>query len=390
MRDDPERCMSWWKQALLCAVILVAAALIWYQYFPGARQVAADFGVGQAPAATASSGEGRQGGPGRRGMAGGEQSPVVTAAIANATINDRFSAIGNGKALYTVAVRPYMSGRLTEILVEPGATVQAGDVIARMDSESERIAVDRAELALDDARARFDRINALRTSNTVTAVQQTEAELALRNAELALREARLALERRAIVSPINGTVGILPVSPGDYVTSSDDIAIIDDRSQILVDFWVPERFARLLRIGMPLVAESVARPDETYQGTVSAIDNQVDPASRTLRVQGRMDNPADTLRSGMAFRVMMQFPGESYPAVDPLSVQWSTDGAYVWVVRDGTALRMPVRIVQRNSESVLIDGAFADGDLVVVEGVHVVREGQGVPVAGAGGPARGS
>lgn len=372
--------MSWWKQALWSLIILLAAGALWFHYFPGARQMAADWGLIQAPAAAATAPGEREGRAGR--MAARVESPVITAPVTNATINDRLTAVGTGKSRYTVALRPYTSGRLMEILVEPGAEVEAGDVIARMDSEAERIAVDRAELALDDARARLERIRALRSSNTVTAVQLTEAELAVRNAELELREARLALERRDIIAPISGTVGILPVSPGDYVTSSTDIATIDDRWEILVDFWVPERFARLIKVGMPLTASSIARPDETYEGTVAVIDNQVDPNSRTLHVQGKIANPADTLRAGMAFRVSMQFPGESFPAVNPLSVQWSTEGAYVWVVREGAAVRTPVRVIQRNADSVLVDGAFLDGDHVVVEGVHAVREGLPIPVAG--------
>ncbi|MCT7377497.1 efflux RND transporter periplasmic adaptor subunit [Chelativorans salis] len=380
--------MTWWKQALLCLLLLGAAAVVWYRFFPGAAEVAAEWGIGEAPAATAPADEAPRGGPGRRG--GGMQSPVVATPVTTATINDRLTAIGTGNALRTVAVRPFTSGRLTEVSVEPGAEVEAGEIIARLDSETESIAVDRAELALDDARARLERISALRSSNTVTAVQQTEVQLEVRNAELALREARLALERREIVAPIGGFVGILPVAQGDYVTSSDDIATIDDRSQILVDFWVPERYAGALAVGMPLTARSIARPDESYTGTVRAIDNKIDQESRTLRVQGRIDNPADTLRSGMAFRVSMAFAGETYPAVDPLAVQWGTEGAYVWVVRDGVARRTPVRIIQRNSDSVLVDGAFAEGDQAVVEGVHAVREGQGVSIAGNESQPRGS
>ena len=370
--------MSWWKQALLCLLILLVSAAIAYRYLPGAREIAAQWGLVETPAAAAISDDGsRRAG---RGF-GGLQSPIVTASVTNAKINDSLTAIGTGSALRTVAVRPYDAGRLIEIVVEAGGTVEAGDVIARMDSESESIAVDRAKLALDDALARLKRIDALRSSNTVTAVQQTDAELAMRNAELELRDARLALERRRIVAPIGGYVGILPVSEGDYVTSSDTIATIDDRSQILVDFWVPERYARSLTVGMPLTAQSIARPDETYTGIVRAIDNQVDPESRTLHIQGRIDNPGDILRSGMAFSVGMSFPGETYPAVNPLAVQWGTEGAYVWAVRGGVAQRLPVRIIQRNSDSILVDGELEEGDTVVVEGVHAVREG--VPVAGA-------
>ena len=47
----------------------------------------------------------------------------------------------------------------------------------------------------------------------------------------------------------------------------------------------------------------------------------------------------------------MKFPGDTYPAVSPLAIQWGTDGAFVWAVEDGKAKRMPVRIVQRNTET---------------------------------------
>lgn len=314
-------------------------------------------------------------------MGMGVPAVIITEDVGTATINDRLSAIGTGSALHSVAVRPYSSGRLMEILVEPGSEVRAGDVIARMDSEAERIAVDRAELTLEDAHAKLERAQALAKSNNITPVQLRDAELAVRTAELQLRENQLALDRREIRAPINGIIGILPLSPGDYVTSSTDIATIDDRSEILVDFWVPERYARQIQIGAPLSAQSVGRPDETYEGTVRAIDNQVDNASRTLRVQARISNPTDTLRSGMAFRVEMQFPGDQYPAVNPLAVQWSNDGAYVWAVRNEVAVKVPVKIMQRNSDHVLVSGDLRPGDKVVVEGVHAVREGQNVPVA---------
>jgi hypothetical protein len=63
-----------------------------------------------------------------------------------------------------------------------------------------------------------------------------------------------------------------------------------------------------------------------------------------------------------------------------LSVQWSREGAYVWVVRDGKATRLPVRIAQREAERVLVEAAFEPGDLVVIEGV---RPGAEVEVRGA-------
>ncbi|TIO53624.1 MAG: efflux RND transporter periplasmic adaptor subunit, partial [Mesorhizobium sp.] len=135
------------------------------------------------------------------------------------TINDRLQAIGTGRANATVTVNPYSSGRLTELPVQSGTHVEKGDVIARLDSETEVIARDRAKVALDDAQAKLDRVKSLRASNAATQVAVADAEVALANAKLALRDAELALERRSVVAPIEGTVGILPIAAGNYVTS---------------------------------------------------------------------------------------------------------------------------------------------------------------------------
>src|SRR5690606_38122338 len=97
---------------------------------------------------------------------------------------------------------------------------------------------------------------------------------------------------------------------GNYVTSTSALATIDDRSSILVDFWVPERFAASVKVGGALSASSIASPKDVFQGTVSAVDNRVDEKSRTLWVQALIANPGDALRAGMAFEVTMKFPGD--------------------------------------------------------------------------------
>ena len=117
-------------------------------------------------------------------------------------------------------------------------------------------------------------------------------------------------------------------------------------------------------------------------GKITAVDNRLDEASRTMRVQATIPNRDDRLRAGMSFQVTMKFAGDTYPAVEPLAIQWGSDGAFVWLVRDGKGERVPVRIVQRNTESVLVQGDLAEGDMVVTEGVHLVRQGAALRIAG--------
>jgi RND family efflux transporter MFP subunit len=374
--------MAAWKQFLIAAVIMVAAAAAWVRFFPGAPEILASWGIEWALAATPKAESPAEGS--RQGRGGpAAKAAVVTRPVVPATINDKLSAIGTGRANKSVTVKPYSAGRLTELVVASGSRIRAGDVIAKLDSDAEEIAVDRARIAMADAEARVERIKALRSSNTATAVQMTEAELALGNARLAVRDAELALERRSIVAPISGIVGILPVEAGNYVATETAVATLDDRSSIVVDFWVPERYASAIAVGMPMSATSIARPNQVFEGAVSAVDNRLDEASRTLHVRARIGNPDDTLRAGMSFQVSMRFAGDTYPSVDPLAIQWGADGAFVWAIgEDGRAKRTPVRIVQRNTESVLIDADIRAGVEVVTEGIHVVREGAELLIAG--------
>lgn len=372
--------MAAWKQILFLLVILAMAAAAWVRFFPGAPDVLARWGIEWANAATPKDAPERA--TDRRG-AGSPQIAVVTAPVRSATINDRLSAIGTGRANASVAVNPYDAGRLTELTVESGAKITAGTVIARLDSDAEQIALDRAKVALADAQAKADRVRSLRKSNAASTVQVADAEVVLENARLAVRDAELKLERRSVVAPISGIIGILPIEAGNYVTTQTTIATIDDRSSIIIDFWVPERFAGAVAVGQKVTATPIAQPGQVFDGVVSAIDNRLDEQSRTLLVQARIENLGDRLRAGMSFQIAMGFPGDIYASVDPLAIQWGTDGAFVWAIHDGKARRTPVRIVQRNSETVLVDAQINIGDMVVTEGVHAVREGAELLIAGA-------
>lgn len=380
--------MAVWKQLILSLLVLVIGAALWIGFVPGSRETLAKLGLDlPAWAAVQPAQKAPDGGRGGGGQQQDRGTTVVAQPATRATINDRLTAIGTGNAIRSVDVLPFTAGRVVEIAVASGDQVAAGDIVARLDSDAERIAVDRAKIALENAQAALDRSNALRNSNTITAVAQTEAKLAVDNARLELEQAELNLTRRSITAPIGGIVGIVPIEIGDYVTSQTEIVTLDDRSEILVDFWVPERFAGSVKVGAPVKASLVARPDRTFEGVVSALDSRLDAASRTMRVQAKLANPEDLLRAGMSFEVSMSFPGDTFPAVDPLAIQWSTEGAFVWQIRDNKAERVPVRIVQRNTDAVLVEADLPDGRPVITEGLQALRDGASVQIAGGDRPA---
>ena len=365
--------MRIWKQAIVSLLLLGAAVTIWARTFPPAAEILQRVGIATASVEPARAERG--GAQGASGGRGGGAPVVIGSEVAVARINDSVSAIGDGRAARSVSVTPYVSGRVLAIEVAAGDYVAADAPLVRLDAESEEIELDRARLTLADAEATLDRDERLLRSQAVSETQLRSAQLARDQAELAVRDAELALERRVVRAPFDGWVGILGVDVGDQVTSATEVTTLDDRSHILVDFRIPERFVSQVRVGMPVTARPLARPGIELTGEVATVDSRISPETRTLRIRASLDNAEDLLRAGMAFSIGMRFPGDTFAAVDPLAIQWNADGAYVWVGDEGRARQVPVRIVQRNNDAVLVDADLVAGTVVVTQGVQMLRAG---------------
>ncbi len=393
--------MPLWKQLAISLAVLFAGLCSWVYFSPGAGQTLVSMGVpasavalvsgapdgegqaqggqGQGGQQAQSGGQGQgQGGGNRRG--GGNQTILVaTQPVTMGVVNDRLSAIGDGEAIEAVTVMPQASGTVAEILVSSGQKVTKGDVIARLDREEQVILRDQAAVALRSAK---EKAESYRNLQSFSRLDVLDAQIAEEQAQLQLTTAELNLKRRDIVAPIDGVIGIVGVSVGDNVTNSTAIVSLDNRSQLLVDFWAPERFVAAVRPGMLVEASSVSRPGQVFNGVVEAVDSRVDQASRTIRIRAKIDNPEDVLRAGMSFAVSMRFPGDRYAAVNPLAVQWDGEGSFVWQISDNKSVKTRVTIVQRNSDQILVEAALKEGDIVAVEGLQRVREGGAVEIAG--------
>ena len=392
--------MRIWKQLVLGMAILAGTLCLWVFLVPSAGETLAKIGVpgqvvaairpdqaGEPGAAAGRSDEGPGNGAGNRQGGGPRQTAVVIRPVEIGTVNDRFSAIGSGEAIQSVVVMPQSAGTISEIMVGSGEKVTKGQVLARLDDDEQIIERDKAQVALQSATEKSASYQNLRS---VSRLEVLDAQIAEKAAKLALATAELNLRRRDITAPIDGITGIVAVNIGDNVTTQTSIVTVDDRSALLVDFWAPERFATAVTVGQPVEASSIARPGKVFSGTVESVDNRLDAASRTMRIRARVDNPEDELRAGMSFNVTMRFPGENYPSVDPLAVQWDGEGSYVWQVEDGKSVKTRVRIVQRNPDAVLVEAALNKGDEVVTEGLQRVREGGAVRIVGAARAAEGA
>ena len=369
------------------AVLAISGTLGYISVF-GTPEIAQQAGSGQGGAAQgagakpgAASGGG---GGGRPGGGGGERPPtlVVAGDVGERLINDRLKAVGSGTAVSSVSVVPLSGGIVKEVLVRAGQKVEANAILARLDEEEQTIARDRAAANLAEAESDVRRLSELLRTNTATKVEVDQVTAAAADARLVLRETEVQLERRTIRAPIAGIVGFVSVDPGNYITAQTELMTVDDRSQLVVEFWVPERFANQVTLEQTVSAIAVSSPGTPYTGAINGIGSRIEPASRTLPVKAVIDNVNDTLRPGMSFELLLSFPGESYPTVDPLAVQWDSNGSFVWKLgAENKVERVPALIIQRNASSVLVDAAIEPGDRVIDEGLMTLRNGATVRVS---------
>lgn len=373
------------KQLGLSLGVLVAGAAIAVWFTPEGAALLARASGKPAETAKAAGGQGSgqgQGGPGRRG----DGPPlVVVVPVTEGIANARLDAIGTGEALNSVVVMPQGSGVVTKLEVKPGDAVKAGQLLGQLDNQSELLARDKAAVTLKgslETKKTYDGSNA-----SITRLQQFTAGVTAEEAQLELNIAEADLKKRDIIAPADGVAGIVQISLGANVTPSTPIVVLDDRSSLLVDFYVPEHFVSFLKPGMPLEARTIAFPGEVFRGEIAALDNQMDSVSRTIRVRAKIGNGDDRLRGGMSFTVTLRFEGERYPAVDPLAVQWDAEGPYVWRLAEGDkAEKVRGAVVQRDADRVLFKADIKAGDRLVTEGVQRLRPGMAVEIdkAGAG------
>lgn len=301
--------------------------------------------------------------------------PVIVEKVRFRPERTLIEAVGTSRALRSVMIFPAVSGEVTSVSFAPGQAVEAGQVLVELEKREEELAVDLAELRVQDAERLLARYERTRGSGAVSATTVDAARTALEEARISLGRAQVALDYRTIRAPFAGYTGLTDVDEGDRIGPDTAITTLDDRSSLLVRFNVPELFIGRLREGVPITVATWLGGGEQEEGTIIDVGSRIDPETRTFVAQARVANEEDTLRPGMSFRVAVALQGRLYAAVPEVSVQWGGDGAYVWVVREGRAERVGVVVVQRQQGEVLVDGALDKGDVVVREGVQRMRDG---------------
>lgn len=304
--------------------------------------------------------------------------PVLTHEVEWQSRATLVEAVGTSRALQSVTLYPEVSGEVDAVLFKTGEQVEAGQPLVRLDARDQRLAVELAEVELAEAERLYSRYKRSEGAGAVTESTLDEARSAADRARIALERARVNLTYRTITAPFRGHLGITELDAGARVDPSTPVASLDDRSELLVTFTVPELFYGQVEPGQMLELSTWNNDSVRNQGEVIDVDSRVDPQTRSFTVRARVPNPEDRLRPGMSFRVKLQLAGDEFPLIPEVALQWGGDGAYLWAIQDGRAQRVAATIVQRLPGQILVDARLPRGSVVVTEGVQRLREGQPV------------
>ncbi len=347
------------------------------------------FGQSSAPPSSeqARSGPGRGGpvgGPGGgRGGAGGVR-PVVAAVVEKETFGDRLEAIGTLFANESVTITAKTQGIIRSLDFDDGQTFRRGDQIAAIDAGEQDAALN-VELAnLEQQKKELERTLGLVADKHVSQARVDEQTAMVKKAEANVSAARVRSGDRRIVAPFGGIVGTRRISVGALVSPGAVITTLDDISVVKLDFSIPETFMAALRPGLDIEATASAYPGETFKGQVIAVDSRVDPVTRSVSVRAAINNEDLRLRPGMLMVADLIKDKRDSLMIPEIALLPENDLQYVYTISpENLVKRVKVVIGRRRAGAVEVVEGLAEGDVVVKEGIHDLRDGGRVNVVNA-------
>ncbi|MFT8952260.1 MAG: efflux RND transporter periplasmic adaptor subunit [Gluconobacter sp.] len=347
---------------------------------------------------------GSHSGKSHKNGAAGDTQPVAVATVHTGDMPVILQLIGTVIPVTNVTITPRVNGHILDVYYQEGQHVKKGDELELIDSRPYEailaqykgtLAADRAQL--EKARvdnARYQKLIRQNSTSAMTArdqeftVQQLEGTVKFDEANV--HNAELNVMYCHIIAPVDGRVGIRVLDKGNYVSAgqSGGLTILTQMEPISVIFTVPQNQIgpvadRLREVQeLPVEAWNSDNTQKIADGTVKALDSQIDTSTGTVRMRGIFANEDERL-----------FPNEFVNAhllvntlhdvliVPGNALQTGPDGQFLYVVQpDMTVKDVPVKVGETDDSNAVILSGVKTGDRVVTDGVSHLRPGQKISI----------
>lgn len=323
--------------------------------------------------------------------------PVRVATVAPQVFEGRSSYTGEVRARYETNLAFRVGGKIVARYVEIGSEIKKGALLARLDPEDTRLAIENARGQLNAAQANFNqaqielkRYRSLFESRVVSQAEldrrlntYNTAEAQLDSARSQTRAAQNQMAYTELHADADGVVTAIGVESGQVVAAGQIVMKLARPEEKEIVFNVAENRLDELRSATGIAISLWAHPDVEYGGVVREIAPGADPVTRTYAVKVAVQNPPAAMRLGMTSTVTIVRRSDASMIALPLAALYQQgDQPAVWVFTGeadkGVVELRPVQVAAYVEHAVLIAGGLKSGEKVVTAGVHKLIPGQTV------------
>lgn len=312
-----------------------------------------------------------------------ETAPVAVNVVkaSMATWQENINSTGTLVAALGVTVKPDISGRITEILFKSGMHVEKGTPLVQIFQGILQAELKENESDLKLKELTYTRFEDLFKKNAASQSQVDEAKANFSQAQAVVDKTKAQLSQTLIKAPFSGFLGIRKVNLGDYVSAGDALVNLEDTDPMFVDFTVPEIYSKKILKGQTILITSEAYGDKDFSGKIVAMDSLINPNTRMLEIRGMIPNKDNTLIPG-SFVVTKIYIGEPKQLIKipQTAIEYSQQSNYVYVVKEGKAIKTPVILGARGDKDIFIKSGLKVGDEVVFAGQQRLYNGAEVSI----------
>ncbi|NJC88387.1 MAG: efflux RND transporter periplasmic adaptor subunit [Desulfuromonas sp.] len=316
---------------------------------------------------------------------------VTAIAVQPQTWIGELSAVGSVTAVQGVTVSAENPGKIVEIAFAPGSSVRAGELLLRQDTSTEEARLPGAEAAVVLAKANLERARALVVEHAVAQVEYDTALATHSQAVAEVASLRAIIAKKTVRAPFGGKLGIRQVNLGQMLKEGETIVSLQSLDPVFADFALPQQALSRLQPGVAVRVTTDTWPDQVFSGKLTAINAEVDAATRNIRLQATVANPGEKLRPGMFARVAVVLPGAvEVLAIPATAVLYAPYGDSVYVIEEhkdeksgqnGKVLRQQfVRLGEKRGDFVAVTTGLKGGETIVSTGAFKLRNGQAVVI----------